>query len=386
VAISNKIDVNISSQDEFETWLQGKPVEWARVIASRTALRVLPLLEQAFVSDQLEKHHSLTLTSVTFLANLISWSTSKYPDHDMRSASAAAAASADAASAAFAADAAAAAFAAAASTAFAAAADATAFADAAAAAASAAAASAAAASAIWNSISADAMALQNGVIPKELASHKLWPASRPDWARTAWDSLKSQLIKLGDEWDVWIRWYRSRLAGKPSFSIPSRIIDEPVAEKIDLAIADSSDDFWEQDPAIVNSEIKRIAKEHGVHFAAPRIKDVESGADASSEIADSSASRPSSQTSTDPLEDDEEFEEEKNELNSALISDTEFIPDTHDIETDHLGRADIAFVLAKMLNQVWDSQNPDQEKPKNPFKSAWWTGLFAHHEDRKSVV
>jgi len=64
VAISNKIDVNISSQDEFETWLQGKPVEWARVIASRTALRVLPLLEQAFVSDQLEKHHSLTLTSV----------------------------------------------------------------------------------------------------------------------------------------------------------------------------------------------------------------------------------------------------------------------------------------------------------------------------------
>lgn len=48
------------NREELENWLKDKPVEWSRVIASRAALRVLPLIAETpkakvLLSEKLEE-------------------------------------------------------------------------------------------------------------------------------------------------------------------------------------------------------------------------------------------------------------------------------------------------------------------------------------------
>lgn len=65
---------DIKDEKSFRDWLEDKPIEWARVLASRTALRVMPLGLLAPLDGGSEKdnHPIIDLTLSVFRANLIS--------------------------------------------------------------------------------------------------------------------------------------------------------------------------------------------------------------------------------------------------------------------------------------------------------------------------
>ncbi|WP_205007890.1 hypothetical protein, partial [Sphingosinithalassobacter portus] len=66
--------VAIRNHEKLRDWLDNKPVDWARAMALRSALRVLPF---AVRSDRPALHIAV------FRATAISWSARKFPDQDI---------------------------------------------------------------------------------------------------------------------------------------------------------------------------------------------------------------------------------------------------------------------------------------------------------------
>ncbi|MBL1406247.1 MAG: hypothetical protein COC00_009700, partial [Rhizobiales bacterium] len=83
----------IDSAEKLEEYLNDKPKELAKIIASRCALRVLPLLQSAFTDKYQDR---FVLTQSVFRCSFISWANRNYPAHDMTAAGNAAARAADA--------------------------------------------------------------------------------------------------------------------------------------------------------------------------------------------------------------------------------------------------------------------------------------------------
>ena len=75
-------EIGINSPGELEAWLKDKPVEWARVIAHRAAMRVLPLVAEEWKSDRpFERKQALTLA--LFRANLVARAACYRPNVEM---------------------------------------------------------------------------------------------------------------------------------------------------------------------------------------------------------------------------------------------------------------------------------------------------------------
>lgn len=264
---------------ELHVWLDGQPREVAVVIATRSALRALPLLDDVFLSRRDAPRARADIILPVFRSAALPWVAGTWPTHGRELASAftvasaaasaasasAAAASAAASAAAFAADASAfaasAVFAADAATSatFASGAFASAvFASAVFASASAAAfASAADADAeVWSNISHDVTAIDGGLSPSELAGQPIWMTGReiPNWAMASWQNLKRHLVAADEGWEVWTEWYEARLAGRPTY--PN--LSAKANEEIELARALIPNEMWEAGPAAVNAEIARI--------------------------------------------------------------------------------------------------------------------------------
>ena len=81
----------------------------------------------------------------------------------------------------------------------------------------------------------------------------LWPAGRPNWASESWRGLKSALLQADQGWEVWTDWYEARLAGDAA---------RPPNEALEVARATIPSAIWQQGPAVVNAEIKRLIAEH----------------------------------------------------------------------------------------------------------------------------
>jgi hypothetical protein len=279
----------ITSREELKAWLEGKPTDWAQVIAARAALRVLPY---AFASD-VRQNWVQDFASSLFRALLISWAARNFPAHDMGRAAYAAANAAYAAdaadaaayaaarAAADAANAAASAAARAAADAANAAADAADAADAAARAAAYAAAraaayaaDAAAYAAAWENINHDCKWLAEEGDPstasRRLTRVKLWPAGEPEGWSAAWDFATARLRDLDQGYDVWIDWYNRRITGeRAAFPIEgdtNRVEDK----KILAALADATnEDFWDKGAEYVNATLKEWIEEARARVAPP---------------------------------------------------------------------------------------------------------------------
>jgi hypothetical protein len=100
---------------------------------------------------------------------------------------------------------------------------------------------------------ADAAQIDSGRSAAELVGTPLWRNGAPNWAAVAWRDLKSALLAAGGDWDVWIDWYEARLAGDAA---------RPPNEALEIARATIPDEIWQQGPAAVNAEIKRLIDEH----------------------------------------------------------------------------------------------------------------------------
>jgi hypothetical protein len=240
----------------LKAWLQGKTPATSVAFAARAALRVLPIkwevrglaFEDEFVAD---------IVLPVFRATGVPWATAKYPARAtmLKSAAARAASTAHAAAS----------HAASHAVAYAASARAAAHAaDAAHAATAAAAAHAAypsfglnlhrAAAPLWTAVSIDATRVEEGVVASVIAGSPLWPEGQPGQLPFLWHEMKAALLAAKQDWEVWTLWYDDRLEG--------RVRDE----ERELAYVRIEDTLWNQGPAIVNAEIRRMIED----FEAPQ--------------------------------------------------------------------------------------------------------------------
>jgi hypothetical protein len=85
-----------------------------------------------------------------------------------------------------------------------------------------------------------------------LATSKLWPGSVPDGLSSSWTELKSSLLGVGENWEVWTNWYEQRLVG------------DPPNQQIEIARVTIDHKLWEQEPRTVNAYIRELLEEREI--------------------------------------------------------------------------------------------------------------------------
>lgn len=267
--------VEIASAEDLRKWLEDKPRDWARLIAARTALRVLPYAFRQPTNDERFPEFGISL----FRAAAISWAARNFPAHDMRKTADAAAnaaalyegfavgAVANAAtnhdnvlvSVTDAFDEATAAYNAITSATYS-------TADPAAAAYNTAdfanhTYAATAPTAIWRALSADCDWLDQQddtkAAARRLTREKLWLTPAPEGLHRIWQDGAVRLRALDPSFQVWIDWYDRRIRGeRAAFDIPgdkNRVEDK----KILARLADATDeDFWGKGVEYVNTTLQ----------------------------------------------------------------------------------------------------------------------------------
>ncbi len=267
-------ELNFSSPEELKDWLKKQPVVWSRVIAARSALRILPIAGSFLGKANVTGKRKNKLITSALRAIFISWAASRYPAHDMKMAAYAsandsaskaatskAATSADVLISAYAVAsvASASAYASAYASASAAVSASDAASDSAAAFAAISASSASTASAdtidFFDEINWDTgwLAARRPDVEidsaAELAREPLWPFGESEWVAEQRKSFFSLPI---EDLDIWQTWYERVAAGRPSFGLMAKG-DEELAVKIAL----QEDDFWDRDFREINGEIKQ---------------------------------------------------------------------------------------------------------------------------------
>ena len=271
-------DIRIENRDDLENWLNSLPEnirrQAATAIASRAALRVLPLLEEWLARDEDE---AISIVLLVFRAAATSWvaALAAFPKEQLkrtafRSASAAHNAFKIAALAKDASEIAAASRAAAATVVdskysiTSAALDAIRAID-------------AAADAVYKVAPDSRMAAEGYValqhaahndalfiaahthdISVPLTEHPLWPESTPNWIAEDWQSMEHRLLaREGEHWEVWTKWYDARL--DPARRIPCYSPPNLELEKARILLPE---DLWKQGPVAVNARIKELIEQH----------------------------------------------------------------------------------------------------------------------------
>ncbi|MEO1701099.1 MAG: P-loop NTPase fold protein [Pseudomonadota bacterium] len=339
---------DISSPEELRNWLTDKPVEWAQVIALRSALRVFPLVFGVQeVSDKLlSRHLKSGLILQVWRSTFISSVASTYPTDEMRRAAAAADHADHAARAAAAADHAARA------------ADHADHAARAAAYASRAAARAADAAQIWqtNNFETGFLNSYGSNDPKAAAALMelpLWPIdiegvgatepSIPRWVAEPLDAFERQAWDEKSSWKLIVDWYRALLPDPPD-----QKPHDYLGAKASIAIASLPNDFWiatrTRSPVDIMDNVVRVARENGAEWdPVGGVRFVEK------EVPDPPAPEPNQNSDIE-----------------QVTHKTNLTDDRPQGDEDHLGRADIAFMLANRLQQIWDNQNNGADDGPTP--------------------
>ncbi|WP_150526351.1 hypothetical protein [Roseibium sediminis] len=255
-------------REELEAWLKIQPRDVSVAISSRTAQRVVPLLD-SFLRYR-PKEYANDLVLPVFLGVSISWTSARFPARETDLRAFASGATRAARTAAYSADAYAvsrAAYAAASESARAAratsasahAASATfsssssdssserAYAIDAAAASKTAAAVYAATTDVTRPLSHDIQLINTGITAEQLAARALWHEEPvPPQILESWQKLSQTLLDLDQDWDVWTVWYEDRLHGRPA------------NEDLEISRLTLPEELWEQGPKAVNPAIKKL--------------------------------------------------------------------------------------------------------------------------------
>jgi hypothetical protein len=110
-----------------------------------------------------------------------------------------------------------------------------------------------AAAAFWSAVSIDATRVEKeGATAAVIAGSPLWPQHLlgPGPLQSLWQELKVALHAAMQNWQVWTKWYDDRL-------------QPPVSDNAnqELAYVLIDEALWEQGPAVVNAEIRRLIEE-----------------------------------------------------------------------------------------------------------------------------
>lgn len=87
-----------------------------------------------------------------------------------------------------------------------------------------------------------------------LSSQPLWPnepTGIPLLLTARWDELRQKLIKLDEDWNIWVEWYQDRLNG----ASPATAID------LEIAKINSLEKNYNRGAKVANAELKRLSDE-----------------------------------------------------------------------------------------------------------------------------
>jgi hypothetical protein len=237
--------VEITSQESLLEWLKDKDKEICVVLASRISLRVVPC-RIGFVGEYLQKQSEPLILS-SFNVNTLPWLLGSFPNRgeelkgvvivyvnndtfDIANAAAVVALSSAHIDIVYAVC------------------DASTYATAYAAPSS--------VKEIWQEINLDILAYESGNSPKDIMRLPLWQETVPSEITENWSLLKSDLLSLNDNWQVWTDWYDDRLIGGTT---PN---GRPVIEELELKRVLISDEDWEKGPSHVNGLIAEMEAEY----------------------------------------------------------------------------------------------------------------------------
>jgi hypothetical protein len=108
---------------------------------------------------------------------------------------------------------------------------------------------------IFHAFWADAIEIEQAGVIAEIIAAPLWLGEMPERIAEAWDRLRTWML-IEDEansWHPWVLWYNRVLNGEASY-----------AEAFDLAVASLTDEEWNEEPrpAAVNRRIAALLAEH----------------------------------------------------------------------------------------------------------------------------
>ncbi len=112
--------------------------------------------------------------------------------------------------------------------------------------------------AVWNEINSDVTFLDKGGDVEGLMQRPLWSKERPVELRTDWEEMKTALLGLKQNWQVWTNWYEDRLIGGPRPN--GRLVIEALERERVLI----PNEDWEKGAAHVNALIAQMEKRYQV--------------------------------------------------------------------------------------------------------------------------
>lgn len=101
-------------------------------------------------------------------------------------------------------------------------------------------------SAYWTAASLDAATIERGTTREQLILHPLWLGEPPSQLKPHWLHLKDQLLTESEDWSVWTDWYAARWSGNSSI------------EDVEFSRAAISDEIWNAGPRVLNRHIQDI--------------------------------------------------------------------------------------------------------------------------------
>lgn len=125
----------------------------------------------------------------------------------------------------------------------------------------------------WKTLSAEALAIEQGFNPVSLSYQTLWSETPPNWWQDAMEEFERLLGRLEhtkyqispgspsqptNSWFIWLEWYRSIALGQHSFGLPVTFADELDKQ---IALGFGIEGFWDSDPIIINAEVAAWVKE-----------------------------------------------------------------------------------------------------------------------------
>ncbi|MBZ9702147.1 MULTISPECIES: helix-turn-helix domain-containing protein [unclassified Mesorhizobium] len=109
---------------------------------------------------------------------------------------------------------------------------------------------------LWSAINSDCNKLiEADLVPRNLASIKLWPEGQPIWFMDIWKSFQSMLHSLGAHWSIWVHLYESWLNGNRSLGLSADL-----AEVFDTFIYNQSDAWWDRPSVEISIDLELFVR------------------------------------------------------------------------------------------------------------------------------
>lgn len=110
---------------------------------------------------------------------------------------------------------------------------------------------------VWHAVEADYRKFDAGKLADEVMRLPIWHGETPDWARQAWREMTENQDLQNPGFAPWFKWYEG-IAGLDGG--PTRDIFGP---ELSLKIALQPDDWWKRGPEAVNADIAQWLAEKG---------------------------------------------------------------------------------------------------------------------------